>query len=304
MARGLRRPSFPASATIRVSDREEHGMAQHLNRPEDIFDRESGRALHLMLVAADEVMDDMEISQSMREYVHRRKGTARKLYPAAAWVRDPALRLKLGTASCLHCLGLKLLDDIIDADTPYDNRELIVGTEFCTKAYVMMNEVGVLPAFFQDYRQVWMPQLRHVTKEPTTPIHTIGEWERSTNLKAGEVIACYARFCFAAEGRLADFVTVRPVFRALGIMFTIINDYTGRQKPTEQHANLFALIARGLIRQDAVVALMNRSYSDFLQGISALPPQFDFYQPVTETYQTFQAMLAAPLVGPDAVVAR
>jgi hypothetical protein len=298
--------SFPRSEIIPVSDRQENPMSQQVkpNVAEEVFDRESAQALDLMMAAADEVMDDMQTSQAMRDYVHRRKGWTRKLYPAAAWVRDPALRLQLGTANCLHLLGLKLLDDIIDADTTLDNSELIVGTEFCTKAYLMMADAGVLPAFFQDYRQVWMPHLRHVTKEPATPIHTLDAWERSTQLKAGEVIACYARFCFAAEGRLADFAPVPQVFRAWGTIFTVLNDYLGRKKPTEQHSNLFALMGRGVVRRDAVVALMDQCYADFQQGISALPPQFDFYQPVTETYDTYKAMLSAPTLEPDMAVAR
>lgn len=255
------------------------------------FDAESAKALNLMMKAVDQVMEDMDISRELREYVHRRKGLTRKVYPTAAWVKNPHKRMILGTASCLHCLGLMLLDDIIDADTEFSNAELIVGTEFCTKAYVMMKEVDALSYFFDDYREVWMPKMRHVIKEPVTDINSLEEWENTALIKAGEVLACYTRFCFAAEQMLDNFETVRPVFRALGIVFTVVNDYAGRARPTEQHSNIFALINRGLISKIEAVALIERYYQLFIHGIKILPPQFNFYQPITTSYEEFRNKL-------------
>jgi len=257
-----------------------------------LFDTESRSALDLMMYEANDVMERMGVSQELVTYVGKRRGTTRKLYPAAAWLRDPKLRLQLGTASCLHCLGIKILDDIIDADTPYANRELMVGTELCGRAYEMMASHDVLQKFFLDYSDRWMPLWRHVTKEPVTDIVDLAAWERSTNAKAGDIIAFYAHFALAVDGRLDLFENVRPALRGLGVMFTVVNDYTGRDKPTEAHSNLFALMAAGRIDPDDVVELMEEYYRRFEEGIAATPPELNFYQPITETFHRFRTMLA------------
>lgn len=258
-----------------------------------LYDRESAAAIDALMDEADQLMAEFGTPASLIVYVHLRKGWMRKLYPTAAWVRDGDLRRRLALANGLHCLGLKLLDDIIDEDTDFRGRELIVGQQFCMRALELVNEAGALPAFFRDYQAVWGPITRHITKEPTTPILSLKQWEQSANVKAGDVLAAYARFCFCAEDRLDEFEAVRPAFHAFGTIFTVLNDYLGRDRPTEAHSNLFALIGQGVIQPAEVADLIRTCFDRFESCLAANPPELDFHEPLTETRDTFLSIMRA-----------
>lgn len=270
---------------------------ENLNRnaaalpPAQLFDLESQRALDNMMSEATDVLRRLDVSDELMAHVHKRRGWTRKLYPTSGWIRDPELRLLVGTATSMHCLGITLLDDVIDADTALSNRELMAGTEVCVRAYELMARKDVLPLFLADYTDEWLPIWKHVMKEPITDIFDLGAWERTAAIKAGDIIAFYARFSLAVAGREQEFRILQQVFRAMGVIFTVLNDYLARDRPTEAHSNLFALMQTGRIDRTDVIAMMDDHFDKFERALASVPPEFDFSEPLTGTYHRFRDML-------------
>jgi hypothetical protein len=74
-------------------------------------------------------------------------------------------------AFCLHVTGLKLLDDIVDADQDIDPRELVVGHVFCDDALQRNPCCRSRCVLLADFDDKWLPILRHVFDEPETEIY-------------------------------------------------------------------------------------------------------------------------------------
>jgi len=226
--------------------------------------------------AARKLMAEVDTPEALIETICAKK-FAKYIYPMAAWVEDSARRRAVGTAFVIHCWGVKLLDDIIDDDTGYRHPDLAVaGIRLYEHAASILASQELSDAFFRLSRAKLPAIWRHLKKEPDTTLTSLEEWDASSRVKCGHIMAFYAQLGNELNARPADGGIIHAAIEPLGIVYTAIDDIRDVGNAKEEHANLKAMIQKGYVdRSDAIVMLDDAS-NEFEANIAAAPPSFNF----------------------------
>jgi hypothetical protein len=239
--------------------------------------REWEEASAFVLARLDQLLLATGRSNLLRSYVRNLKGYPRVMYLTAAWVPERAMRFALGTAFCLHVTGLKLLDDIVDADQDIDPRELVVGHVFCDDALQRIHAAAPDAVLLADFDDKWLPILRHVFDEPETEITHLRQWEEGARLKSGRWIARYGEAACRGCGRAELAPLVGSALEAIGVLYTISDDVRDFREMGETRSNLAALVAHGKLPSATVADLIDRLEETMLAAVQQQPPSFQFF---------------------------
>ena len=214
------------------------------------------------------LMEALGITETCTRYINSVRGFPKYIYPLAAWVPNAEIRLKLGVAFSLHCFGVKLLDDIVDDDTFCSPRDLVIGSEFCNRAYVILTEIDATSAFFSLYTRYWSEITPHLRSERLRPIRTVEEWKTGATLKCGRILRFYAHVGAVYSGKHRRFLSVGNAIESMGVVYTLLDDIRDQNNPAEQDSNIVALINKGLISLDDVRNLLEASAETASQIVS------------------------------------
>ena len=107
------------------------------------------------------------------------------------WCLDPALRDALNRGIALHCLGIKLVDDLLDQDTRFSSVDLAPGVYLIQTGTAFLCTVAppekTHETLKQYYSRIWRCELAELRKRPST----FEEWLHTARIKAGEILECY-----------------------------------------------------------------------------------------------------------------
>lgn len=180
-------------------------------------------------------------------FVRELKGYPRTPYYTTLWVLDDTQRKDLGVAICIHAIGIKLLDDIIDADQPLSPRDQIFGIFLLQMAEAIIggyhNVHEVLKTFEMDYKQIWRQEVHEKRVAPDT----LEDWIEAARIKAGLMLANYgAVVCLASD--LTEWVEpARTYSEALAVLYMMGDDWTDFEELGEREGNLAHLIGTGKV---------------------------------------------------------
>ncbi|GGK06691.1 hypothetical protein GCM10010123_40590 [Pilimelia anulata] len=197
---------------------------------------------------------ELGMSAAGLAYVRELRGYPRTPYYATLWVRDPRARRAIGEGLGVHAVGVKLLDDLIDGDTPLGPRDQIFGAHLIMLGAALLagreRPADVLAALVADYRDIWRQEVVEVTAPHPA---TLDAWLAAARIKAGVMIANYAALACLAGGAPDGVPRARSFGEALGVLYMIGDDVTDFDDG-ERAGNLVHLVATGRVDRAALAA--------------------------------------------------
>lgn len=225
----------------------------------------------------DNLLVALSRGREIRDYVGNLKGYPRVLYLCAAWIEDPSIRFRAGTAFCVHAAGMKLMDDIIDGDQNVRPRDLILGHVFCEDAVEAFNSINPEIPLVSDFHGRWMPIWNCALSEADNSIVTVEQWRENALRKSGQWMAAYGEAACRLSGRFDLAPAVTSILETAGIIYMISDDIRDHSELNEVDNNIFALLTAGLASQDAVIGLFENQVRYLLGALEKCPPFFDFW---------------------------
>jgi hypothetical protein len=222
-----------------------------------------------------EILGEVRMSQHGLRYVADLKGYPRIPYLSVIWVPVRTTRVDLGTAVCMHAIGIKLLDDLLDGDQDLDRWDQILGvyliqvTSAVFSGYPHASEA--MRRFENDYRTIWRMQL----EEARAPARSLDEWVRYARIKSGLMMACYADVACLAGTVKHCVPSARDFAEAIGVLFMIGDDIRDHAESGETRGNLVELIRQGQIDRKGAIVTITAWCSQALCAIRRNPPVYD-----------------------------
>jgi hypothetical protein len=244
------------------------------------------RAGHYVRQQLDELVVRAGLGEKIRRHVAQIRGYPQVLYMCAAWLESPQLRFDFGTAFCMHAVGLKLLDDLIDADQDQAPRDLLVGHIFCDEAVRRLHAICPRVLLIEEFADGWLPIWRYVLAEPDVEVLDLQNWESGCRVKSGRLMALYAGVACRAAGHEAIAHRICAAMEAIGTIYMIWDDFLDRLKFAEARSNLAELLASRVIRAADAAHLLNQLENEITEVVTAHPPVFQFQSRLNNVIQT------------------
>jgi hypothetical protein len=239
------------------------------------FDEEWRQAQALTLADCRRVLSAAGMSRDALAYVMDMKGYPRIPYFAVLWVGDRARRIRLGSAVCMHAIGIKLLDDVLDGDQPFAVSDLMLGVLLIQVSTAELgghdNAGEVLRQFERDYKVIWAHQL----EEAKTPALSLRDWVRYARVKSGLMMADYAAVACIAAGHPDASQPARRFAEAVGVLFMAGDDLRDFRELGERDGNLGFLLDDGRVSADDADAELSRWMTVAGDATRTLPPHHD-----------------------------
>ncbi len=249
----------------------------------------------------DELVVRAGLGEKIRRHVAQIRGYPQVLYMCAAWIESPQLRFEFGTAFCMHATGLKLLDDLIDADQDQLPRDLLVGHIFCDEAVRRLHAICPRALLIENFTNGWLPIWKYVLAEPDVEVRDLAHWASGCRVKSGRLMALYADVACRAAGHEAIAHRICAAMEAIGTIYMIWDDFLDRLKLAEAHSNLAELLASRVIGAADAARLLNELESEITAVVTAHPPVFQFQSRLNNVIQTSRRCieLCHDADGPD-----
>ncbi|WP_442505061.1 hypothetical protein SH528x_003832 [Novipirellula sp. SH528] len=208
----------------------------------DYFVQEWNDATLSLLKEMDDLAKELGMSEEARSYIQSLSAYPRFPYIAALWVPDHDDRMKIGSIICMHAIGLKFLDNILDDDSGLSRLDLALGSPIVDEAYVRLlryrNGVRAVRRLTCNVAKVWRVELQYVRNPPVN----LKAWLDYTETKSGLLMSAWAESaCICAEVEPAG---AKVFCRAYCILLQFANDAHGYSNG-ERQGNLIHLFVNG-----------------------------------------------------------
>ena len=230
-----------------------------------------------VLKELDGTLHKLGRSQALRTYMQEMKGYPRVLYMCAAWIDEPALRFSLGTAFCIHSCGLKLIDDLIDADQDLSPSDLVAGHVLCEVASATYSRELPGHRLAHDWERTWMPIYEYVFQEPGNVITSYPAWLDGAVRKSGNLMEAYTRAAHVNDGDRAFVELAADAINAIGVLYMISDDLRDNALLDEKQSNLVELIRTGHVDAGDVLATLDDIRARVERACAARAPAFSFW---------------------------
>lgn len=220
------------------------------------------------------VLKNHGATDCLLRYVAEMKGYPRVPCFAAAWIADPIERTHHAIGHCLHAVGTKLLDDVIDQDQEVANADLALGHVLIQHALARLPaDAGVLGFTLQAWQPIWA----YVVREPQTVIQDVDTWFSGAEIKAGRMMEFYARI----SSRTAQSITapedrIARAMNLVGQIYMVGDDIRDWHVLGERQSNLFAMIADNNEAQQIACDRLDGMSKELREILALCPPVFDF----------------------------
>lgn len=220
----------------------------------------------------ESVLTGLGMGPETLAYVLKFRGFARFPHLTTMWVLDPDVRMELGVQCGVHCIGIKLVDDLLDADQPYPSSDLGMGIYLLQRAVCKIgqhaNPAAVLDCTQRDYAVFWRVQLDEMKKPPENK----AEWIACAEVKSGLIIANYGEMACLAGNALESIEPSRVFGRAIGNLGMIADDLVDYVKLGQRAGNLGHFVKTGVVSYDEVVDLVEQERRVAKQALRAGGP--------------------------------
>jgi hypothetical protein len=221
------------------------------------------------------ILEGLGMGKECLEYVGRFRGIPMFPHLAASWVADGALRRELGIHAGVHCVGIKLIDDLLDLDQPYPRWDLGMGVFLVQAATSRFgqyaNPAEVLAAAEEDFRTFWRVQLEEVHAPPDTR----DDWLACARVKSGLPMAAYAEMACLAAGLREAVAPAREVCQCLGTLVMIADDLVDCLKLGQTSGNLGHFVRRGDVSTGEVEEMVEELRRTALRRLDEVPVAVD-----------------------------
>jgi hypothetical protein len=221
-----------------------------------------------------EVLTDLRMGEEALAYVKRFRGVPRFPHLSVQWVLDAGVRRRLGVHAGLHCVGIKLVDDLLDGDQPYPARDLGMGVYLVQRATSQFgqyaNPAAVLASSQRDFATFWRVQLDEMRRPPETR----EEWLACASIKSGLLIASYAEMACLA-GDVPDSVAPSRTFsQCMGTLVMIADDLVDYVKLGQRDGNLGHFLRTGRVSLGEIHEMVETLRADSRQALRQAPTAY------------------------------
>lgn len=238
-----------------------------------------------------QILSDHGASENLLSYVREMKGYPRVPYFSSAWISNDKERAHQGISYCLHAVGVKLLDDVIDEDQDVPNADLALGHVLIQHALarIPMDDDSV-KFVLQSWQKIWS----YVVQEPRITINGIEEWFRGAEIKAGHMMEFYARLgARTARPFQAPEEQAARAMNLVGVIYMVGDDIRDWHMLGERNNNLFAMIEGDKTELKAVRERLGSIHRELKQILSHYPPAFDFSPELERIARKWQDVLCS-----------
>lgn len=221
-------------------------------------------------------LGDLGASSATCEYVGGLRLYLRAPFLLTVWVPDRERRRDLTYHLAAHVIGMKLFDDLLDADTELDRYEL----GGCLPLWHSATEAlcrgagdpqAVLRLIRDDFEIVSTGQLR--TKRH--PAASLAEWRAHADTYGGGFLGCYGSLAALAGGVPGAYEAATRLGYAFGMIVTIADDLRDYERKSERTGNLAHLVRTGATRLDEVCELIEELREIGVRAAGHLPVAYD-----------------------------
>lgn len=232
------------------------------------------------------IVDGLQLSTTDSNYLLSMPNICTWFYILGCWLDDADARVGLGYSVAMHCFGIKLLDDIVDDDTPCSHAGLMTaGTLVCDAAHREMVQFDMIEHFFRYRPGVWTGLWRDQFDLDLMPSERLEDWLLFAEKRTGRLLDFYAGFLSQHESHKLDEATICETAMRIANIWSVFDDCKDVEKDRiagqNRHTNLRLMIERGSLSKAAVFALLQREQDFIMSVVRRSPPCLNF-QPFLE----------------------
>jgi hypothetical protein len=215
----------------------------------------------------ERVLRPLDLSPDAYQYALAQRGPQRVPFLCTLWCPDAEKKELLNRGIGLHCLGIELMDDLLDGDTGLAMGDLSIGAYLIQVGTSLLCTAGNTAAIHhtleRHYQNIWRYQLRELRHRPST----YKEWLEVARVKSGQVLVSYTHVVCYASDIQPDPKIHDDYADALGTLIMVRDDLKDYQETGELTGNIVWLLRERLTTVQTVAALIDDLHE---QGQSAL----------------------------------
>ncbi|WP_404478517.1 hypothetical protein [Novosphingobium sp. BL-52-GroH] len=177
------------------------------------------------------------------QYALGREGTFAWSAFASWFVRGHPAADMIACCVALHMVGIKLLDDLADEDSPFPPQDLLCGARLGEWAAICAASLAggqaAAVAMFADMAPVWCAFSGEPLGEKPD---TLGSWLALASAKAADLLQAYVSFAVRLAGERSPSEAVTTLARNLGLMLMVRDDLRDFHEKAERSGNLWHIL--------------------------------------------------------------
>ena len=232
------------------------------------------KATRLALERADLLIERLGRSKQLRVYVSKLKIYSRVPYICAAWVPHQSERIEIGSALCMHAMGLKLLDDLVDGDQPLSPTDLASAYPICEYASEIFRKASGGFPIVDECLFEWSLMWRYVMAEPGNSTRSLSEWEAGARRKS--LLALYVGTVCNALKTPGLRHRIGRAMESVAVIGQIVDDFKDFETLGERNSNIASMIKEGMVDRDEARVFFKGMTAEIAETLLLYPPHFNF----------------------------
>lgn len=205
------------------------------------------------------LLREIEPSGKLATYASGLRGYFKLPFLCAWHAPDAELRAKIAAVVAFHIVGIKLLDDLIDADTDVDSCSLGCGSlRLIAEAEARIEALDLdndLRAMLHDEMAAFA---RGWNRSEIAPATDLASWWDHVSFYGGGLMRTYARLGVLLSGQPGLRAAADRFFFAYGMVITVADDLVDYVPGGDRSGNLGHLIDIGAVPPEQVARLLQR----------------------------------------------
>lgn len=248
---------------------------------EDQFSLEIDQASENAKISFSAILTDLGISEKGLNYVLGQSFYRRVPGLFCVWIADKDRRIKASELMIIHCIGLKMVDDIIDDDHGIENSDLFLGVQLMQYAVCKMHEMspdsGINNLFLEQYQVIY----RDICKSKGRGVLENSEaWLKSASIQGGSVFSTYGLAALMIDGSGQSRTAVSDFCIGFGRLVVLLDDFVDYIERDERGGNIAHLYRQGLVTQKEICDILEECLILCQSGFDASVCAHDISQTV------------------------
>jgi hypothetical protein len=240
------------------------------------FHAELNQASENAKITINRMLKDMAISDAGLAHVLSQSFYLRLPAFMANWTIEREKRLVAAEQMIIHCVGLKMYDDMVDGDQAVSNFDMTGGVHLMSHAIHNLTRLAkdgeIVDLFLENYGEIWKSITQYRGRQS---VSTLEEWIESASIQGGKVFECYAVAACMVSGSKSSIEGAKKFSDGFGKIIVMYDDFVDHLEANELDGNIAHLYRIGEASRDAIVEILEQARSDALGGIAASSCAYD-----------------------------
>lgn len=240
------------------------------------FHAELDHASEKAKLTIKKMLEDLGISDVGMAHVMAQSFYLRLPAFMANWTIERDKRLAAAELMIVHCVGLKMYDDMIDGDQAVSNFDMTGGVHLMSHAIrgltSLAQDGAVSDLFLENYGEIW----RSITVyKGRQSVSSLEQWIESASVQGGKVFECYAAAACMISRNKSSIAAARRFTDGFGKIIVMYDDFVDFLEEDEIDGNIAHLYQTGKVSRDGILDVLEQARSDALAGIATSRCAYD-----------------------------